>query len=101
MNPKSAVAAEPPRTLTLGDAVAMIVGIVIGVECIGQEHQHIHIRKWKQLAAPVTTHGQQGQGRRHSGICPELLQDAVGQLCQAAKRLVHIAPGCTRMSYGL
>lgn len=31
MNPKSAVAAEPPRTLTLGDAVAMIVGIVIGV----------------------------------------------------------------------
>lgn len=31
MNTKSAVGAEPPRTLTLGDAVAMIVGIVVGV----------------------------------------------------------------------
>jgi len=50
-----------PATANEGFDAAFQFGVEIGVESIRHQHQHIHVGKWKQLTAAVSTHGQQGQ----------------------------------------
>ena len=62
---------------------------MFGRRTVGQQHQHVHIRMGKQLAAPIATHRHQRQVRAKASLRPEAAQCVVGQTGQALQRAAH------------
>jgi hypothetical protein len=58
----------------------------LGVEPVGQQHQHIDIRVREQLAAPVATGGDQRRAGGHAAGDPQIGQRRIDQARQPARQ---------------
>ena len=68
-------------------------GVVVRVEPVRQQHQHIDVGVREQLATAKATNGQQSERVLQAGMFPKLFEYAIGEVRQSAQCLANVAPG--------